>query len=84
MDGGDDLSTRVRKTLQRLDQVQGTGSVQSRGRLVEEQDARIPEHLNGNADSPTFSAGTPTLLDSIPNSGISAFLETELENNLFD
>ena len=70
--------------FQRLDQVQGTGSVQSRGRLVKEQDARIPEHLNGNADSPTFSARTPALLDSIADSGISALLETELENNLLD
>ena len=70
--------------LQRLDQVQGTGSVQSRGRLVKEQDAWIPEHLDGNADSPTFSAGTPALLDSITDSGISALLETEFKNNFLD
>ena len=70
--------------LQRLDQVQGTGSVQSRSWLVKEQDARIPEHLNGNADSPAFSAGTPALLDSIADSGISALLEAEFKNNLFD
>ena len=84
VDGGDGRSSRVHKTLQHLDQMQGTGSVQSHGRLVKEQDTRIPKRLDGNANPPTFSAGTPALLDPIADSGISTILETEFENDFLD
>ena len=83
MDGGDDGSARIREMLQGIDEMKGTGGVQSRRRFIEEQNARVPEHLDPDADSPTFSPRTSALFKSVANSGTSAFLETEFENDLF-
>ena len=43
----------------------------------------FPEHLHPNDDSLALCSGTSALFKSVTNSGISAFLETELKNNPF-
>ena len=68
--GSDDGSARVRKMLQSLDEVEGTGSILPRRRFVEEQDARIPEHVDPDADSPTLFSGASGLLESVPDAGV--------------
>lgn len=83
MDGGDDGATRTCEMFQGFDEVEGAGGVQSRRRFIEEQDTRVPEHLNPDADSPAFSPRTPALFKSVANSCMRAFLQTEFEDNLF-
>ena len=64
--GSDD----VRKMLQSLDEVEGTGSIQPHRRFIEEQNARIPEHVVPDADSLTLFSGASGLLESVPDVGV--------------